>query len=196
MLFRSERIAWKANDATRSFGLAFAGCTVPGADEPLFTVEEGQMAVGLGIHGEPGVRDDELGTADEVADLLLEQVLAEEPTRGEDGYEGRVAVLLNGLGTVKYEELFVVYSRLAKGLEEKGLTPVRPEVGEFITSLDMAGLSLTMVFLDEELEQHWAAPVDTPAYRRGAMPQVEREPRTETWTARSEERRVGKECLL
>jgi dihydroxyacetone kinase len=186
-LDEAERIAWKANDATRSFGLAFAGCTVPGADEPLFTVEEGQMGVGLGIHGEPGVRDDDLGTAAEVADLLLENIMAEEPTRGENGYDGRVAVLLNGLGTVKYEELFVVYSRLSQGLEEQGLTPVRPEVGEFVTSLDMAGLSLTMVFLDEELERYWAAPVDTPAYRRGAMPDVERQPRTETWTAEANE---------
>ncbi|MGB7448671.1 MAG: dihydroxyacetone kinase family protein [Ornithinimicrobium sp.] len=186
-LDEAERIAWKANDATRSFGLAFAGCTVPGADEPLFTVEEGQMGVGLGIHGEPGVRDDTLGTASEVADLLLDSVLAEEPTRGENGYDGRVAVLLNGLGTVKYEELFVVYSRLAEGLKDKGLTPVRPEVGEFVTSLDMAGLSLTLVFLDEELEQHWLAPVDTPAYHRGAMPEAEREPRAETWTADASE---------
>jgi dihydroxyacetone kinase len=186
-LDEAERIAWKANDATRSFGLAFAGCTVPGADEPLFTVEEGQMGVGLGIHGEPGVRDDDLGTASEVADLLLENVMAEEPTRGENGYDGRVAVLLNGLGTVKYEELFVVYSRLSQGLEDQGLTPVRPEVGEFVTSLDMAGLSLTMVFLDEELERYWSAPVDTPAYRRGAMPDVERQPRTETWTAEANE---------
>lgn len=186
-LDEAERIAWKANDATRSFGVAFAGCTVPGSHEPLFTVEEGQMGVGLGIHGEPGVRDDELGTASEVADLLLESVLDEEPTRGEDGYDGRVAVLLNGLGTVKYEELFVVYSRLAQGLEERGLTPVRPEVGEFVTSLDMAGVSLTLVFLDEELEQHWLAPVDTPAYHRGAMPEVEREPRDDLWTADASE---------
>jgi dihydroxyacetone kinase len=182
-LDEAERVAWKANDATRSFGLAFAGCTVPGAEEPLFTVEEGQMGVGLGIHGEPGVRDDALGTAAEVAELLLENVLDEEPARGENGYEGRVALLLNGLGTVKYEELFVVYARLSELLEEKGLTPVRPEVGEFVTSLDMAGLSLTLVFLDEELEQHWLAPVDTPAYHRGAMPEVEREARTEIWTA-------------
>ncbi|MGB3762473.1 MAG: dihydroxyacetone kinase family protein [Ornithinimicrobium sp.] len=182
-LDEAERIAWKANDATRSFGLAFAGCTVPGADEPLFEVEEGQMAVGLGIHGEPGVRDQPLGTAADVADLLLKDVLAEEPTRGENGYDGRVAVLLNGLGTVKYEELFVVYSALSQRLEEKGLTPVRPEVGEFVTSLNMAGISLTLVFLDEELEKYWLAPVDTPAVHRGAMKPADREPRGDVWTA-------------
>jgi dihydroxyacetone kinase len=182
-LDEAERLAWKANDATRSFGLAFDGCTLPGADEPLFHVEKGRMGVGLGIHGEPGVRDDRLGSASEVADLLVDEVLAEEPPRGENGYNGRVAVILNGLGTVKYEELFVVYGRVAQRLEEKGLTAVRPEVGEFVTSLDMAGLSLTLVFLDDELEKLWLAPVETPAYRRGTLPDTERAPRTSIWDA-------------
>lgn len=182
-LDEAERVAWKANDATRSFGVAFDGCTLPGADEPLFHIEKGQMGVGLGIHGEPGVRDTGIGTAAEIADLLFDDLMAEEPPRGENGYDGRVAVILNGLGTVKYEELFVVYGRIAERLQEKGLTAVRPEVGEFVTSLDMAGLSLTLVFLDDELERLWLAPVDTPAFRRGAMPDVERPARTEIWDA-------------
>ncbi|MBX7450875.1 L-erythrulose 1-kinase [Mycolicibacterium sp. 3033] len=182
-LDEAERIARKANDATRSFGLAFDGCTLPGADEPLFHVEKGRMGEGLGIHGEPGVRDSELGTAAQIADLLVDALLAEEPTRGEHGYDGRVAVILNGLGTVKYEELFVVYGRIADRLEDSGLTAVRPEVGEFVTSLDMAGLSLTLVFLDDELENLWLAPVFTPAYRRGSLPDVERAPRTGIWDA-------------
>ncbi|MFC7404165.1 dihydroxyacetone kinase family protein [Georgenia alba] len=172
----AERVAWKANDATRSFGLAFDGCTLPGADEPLFHVEEGQMAIGLGIHGEPGVQDVPMGRADEVADLLFDGIMKEAPAER----SGRVAVLLNGLGTVKYEELFVVYARVADRLREAGLTPVRPEVGEFVTSLDMAGLSLTVVFLDEELERHWLAPADTPAFRRGEVP-GERAPRTDVY---------------
>ncbi|EWS81597.1 dihydroxyacetone kinase [Brachybacterium phenoliresistens] len=179
----AERIAWKANDATRSFGVAFEGCTLPGAAEPLFHVEKGQMGVGLGIHGEPGVRDEPLGTASEIADLLVDGILAEQPERVEGGYQGRAAVILNGLGTVKYEELFVVYARVAERLAEAGITPVRPEVGEFITSLDMAGASLTLVFLDEELEQHWLAPADTPAFHRGATPEVERPARESFWTA-------------
>lgn len=161
---QAERIAWKANDATRSYGVAFDGCTLPGAAEALFHVDEGKMAVGLGIHGEPGIRDLPVGSAADVADLLVDGVLAEAPQQ----HSGRVAVLLNGLGTVKYEELFVVYSRVADRLSAAGLTPVLPDVGEFVTSLDMAGLSLTLVFLDEELENYWTAPVDTPAYRRGA----------------------------
>lgn len=182
-LDEAERLAWKANDATRSFGLAFDGCTLPGAGEPLFHVEKGRMGVGLGIHGEPGVRDDSLGSAAEVADLLFDQLMTEEPPRDGNGYDGRVAVILNGLGTVKYEELFVVYARIAERLEEQGLTAVRPEVGEFVTSLDMAGLSLTLVFLDDELEKLWLAPVETPAYRRGAMPKVQRAARESIWDA-------------
>ena len=182
-LDEAERVAWKANDATRSFGVAFDGCTLPGAGEPLFHIEDGQMGVGLGIHGEPGVRDTPIGSAAEIADLLLDELLAEEPARGEHGYDGRVAIILNGLGTVKYEELFVVYGRIAERLKDKGLTAVRPEVGEFVTSLDMAGLSLTLVFLDAELEKLWTAPVETPAYRRGAMPDVDRTPRTSIWDA-------------
>ena len=179
----AERIAWAANDATRSFGVAFDGCTLPGADAPLFHVSDGQMGVGLGIHGEPGVRDEPLGSADEIATLLVEGILVEQPTRSEGGYQGRAAVVLNGLGTVKYEELFVVYAKVAELLEAAGITPVRPEVGEFVTSLDMAGLSLSLVFLDEELERHWLAPVDTPAHHRGAMPALERPRRTSFWEA-------------
>ncbi|WP_193105457.1 dihydroxyacetone kinase family protein [Brachybacterium sp. FME24] len=183
----AERIAWKANDATRSFGVAFDGCTLPGAPEALFHVPDGQMGVGLGIHGEPGVRDEPIGTAAEIATLLVEGVLAEQPERAEGGYQGRAAVIVNGLGTVKYEELFVVYKKVAELLEAADITPVRPEVGEFITSLDMAGLSLSLVFLDEELEAHWLAPVDTPAFHRGAMPAVQRPRRDSFWEAGADE---------
>ena len=186
-LDEAERIALKANDATRSFGVAFDGPTLPGAQDALFHVPEKQMGVGLGIHGEPGVRDEPIGTAAEIAELLVKGILEEEPARREGGYNGRAAVLVNGLGTVKYEELFVVYKRVAELLEDAGITPVRPEVGELVTSLDMAGLSVTLVFLDGELEQHWLAPVDTPAFHRGAMPQVDRPRRTEFWQAGADE---------
>lgn len=164
-LDEAERVAWKANDATFSFGLALDGCTLPGADDALFHVPAGQMGVGLGIHGEPGVRDEPVGTADEVATLLVEGLLAERP----EGASGRAAVILNGLGTVKYEEMFVVWKHVAGLLAERGLTVVRPEVGEHVTSLDMAGLSLTVMRLDEELERLWLAPADAPAFRRGAV---------------------------
>ena len=167
-LDEAERVAWKANDATRSFGVAFDGCTLPGAGEALFHVPDGEMAIGLGIHGEPGIREVPMGSAAEVADLLLDGVLEEEPERADGGYSGRVALILNGLGTVKYEELFVVYARVAEQLAERGFTVVAPAVGEHVTSLNMAGLSLTVTFLDDELEEYWLAPADTPAFRRAA----------------------------
>lgn len=164
-----ERIAKRANSRTRSLGVAFAGTTLPGAESPLFTIPDRTMAIGLGIHGEPGISEMPLGNAAAVADLLVDGVLGEEPERGSDGYEGRVAVLLNGLGATKYEELFVVYDRVSGRLAHAGLTVVEPEVGEHVTSLDMAGLSLTLTFLDSELETYWTAPVDTATFRRGSL---------------------------
>ena len=157
-----ERVARLANDRTRTLGVAFAGCTLPGADTPLFTVPDGQMGVGLGIHGEPGIAEADLPRAADLAQRLVEGVLAEAP-----GNTTRVGVILNGLGATKYEELFVVWRTAAPMLRDAGYTLVDAEVGELVTSLDMAGCSLTLVFLDDELEALWRAPADTPAYRKG-----------------------------
>ncbi|SBS72324.1 dihydroxyacetone kinase family protein [uncultured Microbacterium sp.] len=164
------RVGRLANDRTRSFGVAFTGCTLPGAPEPLFTVPAGRMAVGLGIHGEPGIDETEIPTADDLAALLVGALLAERP----DGADGRVIPLLNGLGSLKYEELFVVYRKIAELLAEAGLEVVDPHVGEYCTSFDMAGTSLTLFWLDDELASLWETPVDTPAYRRGAVAPVAR----------------------
>ncbi|CAM04033.1 homodimeric dihydroxyacetone kinase [Saccharopolyspora erythraea NRRL 2338] len=161
-----ERVARAANDRTRTLGIAFDGCTLPGQDHKLFTVPAGKMGLGLGIHGEPGVSDVDTASASEVADTLVDGVLAEAP----DGAGGRVGVILNGLGATKYEELFVVWARVAERLRAAGLEIVEPEVGELVTSLDMAGVSLTLVWLDRELERYWCAPADTPAYRKGPRP--------------------------
>jgi dihydroxyacetone kinase len=164
-----ESIGRRANEATRTLGVAFTGCTLPGATRPLFTVLERSVALGLGIHGEPGIRELALPTADELATLLVEAVLAEEPKRAAEGYQGHVAVLLNGLGAVKYEELFVTYRKVAELITAAGLTIVAPEVGEHVTSLDMAGVSLTLTFLDPETEMYWNAPASTPAFCRGRL---------------------------
>jgi dihydroxyacetone kinase len=157
------RVAEAANAATRTLGVAFDGCTLPGADEPLFTVPDGQMGVGLGIHGEPGVADEAMPTADELAATLVDGVLGDKPETDST----RIAVILNGLGRTKYEELFVVWGAVARLIRERGYEIVEPEVGELVTSLDMAGCSLTVMFLDDELEKYWRAPADTPAYRKG-----------------------------
>ncbi|WP_395308753.1 dihydroxyacetone kinase family protein [Mycobacterium sp. AMU20-3851] len=160
-----ERVAARANAATRTLGVAFEGCTMPGADRPLFVVEDGQMDLGLGIHGEPGVSSHQMPTAAELAELLVQGVLAERPP----GSTGRIAVILNGLGRTKYEELFVVWKTVSARLADAGHTLVAPEVGELVTSLDMAGCSLTVMWLDDELERLWTAPADTPAYRKGSV---------------------------
>jgi len=170
------RVATLANDRTRSIGVAFAGCTLPGADAPLFEVPEGRMAVGLGIHGEPGISETDVPTADDLAELFVSSLLGE-LSDGIPAAQGqRAAVILNGLGSVKYEELFVVYRRVARLLEDAGVTVVEPEVGELVTSFDMAGASLTILWLDEELERLWSAPADTPAYRKGRVAERAGEP--------------------
>lgn len=161
-------IAARANDRTRSFGVAFTGCTLPGADHPLFSVPEGRMAVGMGIHGEPGIDETDIPTADELAELLVDKLLTEVP-EGLEVKGARVVPILNGLGSVKYEELFVVYRRVAQLLADAGLEAVDPQVGELVTSFDMAGTSLTLFWLDDELESLWNAPADAPAFRRGAV---------------------------
>ncbi len=163
------RVASLANERTRSFGVAFTGCTLPGADAPLFTVPEGRMGVGIGIHGEPGIDETDVPTANGLAELFVSKLLTELPDGIADARGQRVAVILNGLGSVKYEELFVVYRRVAALLDEAGITVVEPEVGELVTSFDMAGASLTLFWLDDELETFWRAPADTPAYRKGSV---------------------------
>ncbi len=158
-----EAAARHANDRTRSLGVAFDGCTLPGADAPLFTVPEGKMGLGLGIHGEAGVSDEPMPTAAELARILVDGVLGEAPP----GAGSRVSAILNGLGRTKYEELFIVWGSVAQLLRDAGLEVVEPEVGELVTSLDMAGCSLTLTWLDDDLERWWRAGADTPAYRKG-----------------------------
>ena len=158
-----ERVMRAANAATYSFGVAFHGCTLPGADKPLFTVDEGHMDFGLGIHGEPGITSAPWMSAKDLAAKLVETVLTERP----DGASGRAAILVNGLGATKYEELFVLYGHVNELLETAGVVQVAPEVGELVTSLDMAGCSLSVTWLDEELEGYWLAPAEAAAFRRG-----------------------------
>ncbi|GAA1782608.1 dihydroxyacetone kinase family protein [Streptomonospora arabica] len=155
------RVAARANAMTRTFGAAFGGCTLPGQDEPLFSVAPGTMELGLGIHGEAGLRrvpaQDPAGLADVLVDTLL-------PELPEAAGGARAAVLLNGLGQTPYEDLFVCYSRVHNRLAEEGVAAHRPEVGEFVTSLDMAGLSLSLMVLDDELADLYDQPCQSPAY--------------------------------
>ncbi|CCV09386.1 Dihydroxyacetone kinase [Mesorhizobium metallidurans STM 2683] len=159
-----ERIARHANSRTGSFGVAFKGCTLPGAAAPLFTVPNGKMALGLGIHGESGIREEDITSASDLAKRLVRSLVAERPAGAK-----RVAALLNGLGSTKYEELFVLWHAIALQLKSEGLEVIEPEAGEFVTSLDMQGCSLSFLWLDDELEAYWRAPSDAPVLRRGAV---------------------------
>ncbi|MGM7668987.1 dihydroxyacetone kinase family protein [Microbacterium sp. A93] len=161
-------IASRANERTRSIGVAFSGCTLPGAAEPLFSVPAGQMAVGMGIHGEPGIEMRPLPTARELAVFLVESLLSEIPD-GVSVNGAKAGIILNGLGAVKSEELFVIYGTVAAELEAAGVAVIDPEVGELVTSFEMAGVSLTAFWLDDELEAAWTSPAYAPAYRKGVV---------------------------
>ncbi|WP_035442930.1 dihydroxyacetone kinase family protein [Asaia platycodi] len=156
-----EAVSRKANAQTRSFGIAFDGCALPGAPEKIFTIPEGRMALGLGIHGEPGIEERVLAAPEAIAAELYARVMAEKPPEAR-----RLAVLLNGAGATTTEELFVLWNELEVLFERDGLTLIAPLLGSYATSLDMYGCSLTITWLDDELERFWRAPVISPALCR------------------------------
>jgi dihydroxyacetone kinase-like protein len=157
-------IARKVNDSGRSMGVALTSCTVPAAGRPTFELPDGQMEVGIGIHGEPGRRRVPLAPAAQVAELLVAPILADREFGGGDG----VIAFVNGMGATPLLELYVMYAEVARLLAKAGITVARSLVGPFITSLDMAGCSVTLVKADDELLRLWDAPVRTPALRWGA----------------------------
>ena len=167
-----EELTRRANRRVRTAGLGFAGCTVPGQSEPLFTVAPGMMEIGLGIHGEPGVRVEAQRSSREIAGLLVEALLADAPADAGD----EVAVLVNGLGGTKYEELFVLTSAVLPLLAKAGLRVHETQVGEFVTALDMPGCSLTLWWLDDDLRELHDATARTPAYTRIGPDIAERRP--------------------
>jgi phosphoenolpyruvate---glycerone phosphotransferase subunit DhaK len=157
-----ERIARHANAGTRSIGVALSGAELPGATSPTFVCGPDEMEVGLGVHGEPGASRQPLGTAHEVGALLAERIL--DDLACPEG--ASVAVLVNGLGATPPLELYLVYRGARRVLAERGLTIARTYVGEFITSLQMAGLSLTVTRLDDELLALLDAPAKAVAFVR------------------------------
>lgn len=158
-------LAESANDRTRTMSIGFKGCTLPGAQEPKFHVPSGKMEVGQGIHGEVGVYESDLRSASEIAELMVEKVLSEAPADNNH----RIGVILDGLGSTKYEELFVVWKTVSALLRSRGYTMVDPMVGEYVTSLDMAGIALSVIYLNDELELFWKAPADTPSFKKGEV---------------------------
>jgi phosphoenolpyruvate---glycerone phosphotransferase subunit DhaK len=150
------RIAQKAADACRTIGVALSPCTVPQAGKPTFSVGENEMEMGMGIHGEPGVQRGPLQPADRIADEMLDRILADMPLGSKD----RISVLVNSLGATPPEELYILYRRVAARLDDLKLQIVRPLVGRYATSMEMAGASLTVCRLDEELERLLKAPAE------------------------------------
>jgi len=154
----------RVNAATGSMGVALTSCTVPAAGRPTFDLPEDEMEIGIGIHGEPGRRREKLARADDVAATLIEAILEDlKPDRGQ-----RVLLLVNGMGATPLMELTLMYGAARRALEPHGLEVARSLVGNYVTSLDMAGCSLTLTLLDDEMARYWNAPVNTPALRWGA----------------------------
>ncbi|MGN7948356.1 dihydroxyacetone kinase subunit DhaK [Microbacterium sp. 22215] len=155
-------LAKRINGQGRSMGMALTSCTVPAAGKPTFDLPEDQMEIGIGIHGEPGRHREPLAPASEIARQLVEPILADLDAAGP------AIVMLNGMGGSPLIELYLMYGEVAALLEKAGVQIARNLVGDYITSLDMAGCSLTVLKADDELLRLWDAPVNTPGLRWGA----------------------------
>jgi dihydroxyacetone kinase-like protein len=153
----------RVNDQGRSMGMALTPCITPAAGEPNFTLGDDEMEIGIGIHGEPGRERMKVEPAAKVVERLASAVVEDLPYN--DGDE--VLAFVNGMGGTPLIELYIVYNELSKYLRERGITIARNLIGSYITSLEMAGCSITLVKLDEELTRLWDAPVDTIALRWG-----------------------------
>jgi dihydroxyacetone kinase-like protein len=151
----------RVNAATRSIGIALTSCTVPAAGKPTFEIAEDEMEVGVGIHGEPGRKRVKLRPAAEIAAEMVKAITSDLGERA----RGEAILLINGFGATPLLELYLMYDAVRKRLEAAGIIVARSLVGNFVTSLDMAGCSLTVSMLDEEMRRLWDAPVHTPALR-------------------------------
>jgi phosphoenolpyruvate---glycerone phosphotransferase subunit DhaK len=153
----------QVNSRARSFGIALSSCIPPASGKPIFDLPEGEMEVGIGIHGEPGRRRAPLGSAAEIADILVEAVTTDLAAKS----GANVLVFVNGMGGTPLIELYLLYGEVESRLRKAGLRPARNLVGSYITSLEMAGASLTLLELDDAMTALWDAPVHTPALRWG-----------------------------
>jgi len=145
-------------------GVALSSCTVPRVGRPSFEIGEDEMEIGMGIHGEPGVRRGKLQPADEIVDEMLAPVLADLPYQSGD----EVAVLINGLGATPLEEQYVMFRRVNETLTAKGIKVFHAYIGEFATSMEMAGASISLLKVDDELKKYLAAPANTPFFHQFA----------------------------
>ncbi len=153
-----ERLARKTCENVRTVGMALSPCIIPEKGKANFELPDGKMEIGMGIHGEPGIKLEDLKSADEIVDTMLEPILQDLPYKSGD----EVSVLVNGLGATPREELYIVYRRVSQILKDKGIKVFNVYVGEYATSMDMAGMSISLLKLDEELKTYLKMPFDTP----------------------------------
>jgi dihydroxyacetone kinase-like protein len=153
----------RVNEATRSMGVALTSCTVPAAGKPMFEIGDGEMEFGVGIHGEPGRRRDALRSADQISAEICAAIADDfDEVSGKEGL-----LFINGFGGTPLMELYLMYNSARAALEARGISITRSLVGNYVTSLDMAGCSVTLTLLDDELTHLWDRPVHTAALRRG-----------------------------
>lgn len=155
-----QAVAQKVIDNVRTMGAASLPSTIPASGKPGFELAEDEMEVGIGIHGEPGTHREKMMTANEITDHLLERILADIDYSGSE-----VAVMVNGSGSTPLMELYIINNRVADVLAEKGIKVVDTYVGEYMTSIDMAGFSISVLKLDDQLKELLAAKADTPAIK-------------------------------
>lgn len=157
-----KRVAEKACANVRTMGVALTSCAVPRVGHPSFEIGDDEMEIGMGIHGEPGIRRGKLRPADEIVDEILTPILSDLPFQEGD----EVAVLINGLGATPLEEQYVMFRRVKQTLDEKGIRVFHSYVGEYATSMEMAGASISLIRLDDELKGYLSAPADTPFFKQ------------------------------
>ncbi len=158
-----KRLGERVNAATRSMGVALTSCTVPAAGKPNFEIGDNEMEFGVGIHGEPGRRRDKLAPADAIAEEMCTAILGDLGAAA----KGRALLFVNGFGGTPLMELYLMYNSARQIIEKQGVTVTRSLVGSYVTSLDMAGCSITLTMLDDEMARLWDAPVHTAALRWG-----------------------------
>lgn len=155
-----KRVADYVVENTRSMGMAIHPCTVPEAGKPSFVLNDNEMEIGIGIHGEPGIKREKIKTCDEIVEELFTKIMAENIYNKGD----EVAVIINGLGGTPLIELYIVANKLQDLLHDKGLINIKTYVGNYMTSLEMAGFSISMIKLNEEVKELLLKPANTPAF--------------------------------
>lgn len=155
-------IAQRVADNVRSFGVSLSSCILPGVGTPGFVIEDGMMELGMGIHGEPGIEKTTMKSAAEIADIMVEKI-----TSDLDYSEKEAAIMINGLGGTPLMELYILAGEIDKRVRAKGITPVKYMVGNYMTSLEMAGASVSILRLDDEMKEYLLAPCDTAAWKEG-----------------------------